>query len=113
MNNKKPSLLRSLGTALTVVLVVVIFAYGVQVTDVNFETTRSEERLTQLKRVIRALVKPDIIEYDTDETDVEISFYLPCPDDQQIKVSEPDTTQAYLSANVYCASPKEIVIIYI
>ena len=94
MEKKKPSLLRSLGTALGVVLVITVFAYGVQVTDVNFETTRSEERLTQLKRVIRALAKPDIIEYDTDEMDVEISFYLPCPDDQQIEIPEPDTTQA-------------------
>ena len=65
MNKKKPSLQRSLGTALIVLLVVVVFAYGVQVTDVNFETTRSEVRLTQLTRVIRALAQPDLIEYDT------------------------------------------------
>ncbi len=67
MDNKKPSLLRSLGIALGVVLVIVVFAYGVKVTDVNFETTRSVDRLTSLKRVIRALVKPDIIEYDYDD----------------------------------------------
>ncbi len=49
MNKKKPSLLRSLGIALGVVLVITVFAYGVNVTDVNFETTREEARLTQLK----------------------------------------------------------------
>ncbi len=111
MDKKKPSLLRSLGTALSVVLVIVVFAYGVKVTDVNFETTRSEDRLTQLKRVIRALVKPDIIEYETVDTDVDIPFYLPCPEDQEIEIPEPDTSQEYLTASVYCASPKEIVII--
>ncbi|MCJ7717037.1 MAG: hypothetical protein MUO54_11040, partial [Anaerolineales bacterium] len=111
MENKKPSLLRSLGTALGVFLILVVFAYGVQVTDVNFETTRSPERLTQLKRVIRALVQPDIIEYETEDTDVEIPFFLPCPEDQEIEIPEPDTSQPYLTANVYCASPKENVII--
>jgi phosphonate ABC transporter permease subunit PhnE len=111
MNKKKPSLLRSLGTALGVVLVVVVFAYGVQVTDVNFETTRSEDRLTQLTRVIRALAKPDIVEYDTEVTDVEIPFYLPCPEDGEIEIPEPDTSRPYLTASEYCASPKENVII--
>ena len=111
MNKKKPSLLRSLGTALSVLLVVVVFAYGVQVTKVNFETTRSEDRLTQLKRVIRALVRPDIIEYDTEDIDIDIPFYLPCPEDQDIEIPEPEPNQPYLIASVYCASPKETVII--
>ena len=111
IKKKKPSLLRSAGTALAVVLGIIAFAYGVQVTDVNFETTRSEDRLTQLKRVIRALVKPDIIEYDLIETDVEIPFYLPCPVGQAVLPPEVDTTQPYLTANVYCASPQDQVII--
>jgi len=111
MNNKKPSLLRSLKTTLGVLLVVIVFAYGVQVTDVNFETTRSEVRLTQLTRVIRALARPDLIEYETEDTEVEIPFYLPCPEDQVIEPPEPDTTQPYLVASVYCSSPGETVII--
>ena len=111
MEKKKPSLLRSLGTALGVLLVIVVFAYGVKVTDVNFETTRSEDRLTQLKRVIRALAQPEIIEYELAETDIEIPFYLPCPENQEIEIPESDTSGPYLTASVYCASPKEIVII--
>jgi len=109
MDKNKPSLLRSLGIALGVVLVIVIFAYGVKVTDVNFETTRSEDRLTQLQRVIRALVKPDIIEYDYDETVVEFPFYLPCPDSGSVAEPEVDTSQAYMVASEYCASPGDIV----
>ncbi|MEJ2413574.1 MAG: ABC transporter permease subunit [Anaerolineales bacterium] len=107
----KPSLSRSLITALAVVVVFLAFAYGVQVTDVNFETTRSVDRLTSLKRVIRALVKPDLIEYDLTETFIEIPFYLPCPEDQEIEVPEPDTSGPYLTASEYCASPDETVII--
>lgn len=111
MKKTKPSLLRSLGTALGIVIVIIVFAYGVKVTNVNFETTRSVKRLTSLKRVIRALARPDIIEYDTEDEDIEMLFYLPCPDDQQIEIPEPDTSGSYLTANVYCASPDEKVII--
>lgn len=111
MDKKKPSILRSLGTALAVFLGIVVFAYGVNVTDVNFETTRSEDRLTQLRRVIRALAKPDIIEYETSDTDIEIPFYLPCPAGQTVEEPEQDTSQAHLIASEYCASPKDIVFI--
>ena len=109
MNKKKPSLLRSLGIALGTALVIVVFAYGIKVTDVNFETTRSVDRLTQLKRVIRALAQPDIIEYDYDETVVEIPFYLPCPEGAEISAPEVDKSQPYMLASAYCASPQEIV----
>ena len=112
MDNKKPSLFRSLGTALAVVVGIVVFAYGVQVTDVNFETTQSENRLTQLRRVIRALVRADIIEYETVDTDTEIPFYLPCPDGED--VADPiveDPTQPYLTASSYCGSVYDLILI--
>ncbi len=111
MNKKKPSLSRSLKTALMVIGVIIAFAYGVKVTDVNFETTRSPVRLTQLKRVIRALVKPDVVEYETEETTIQIPFYLPCPEDQEIEVPEPDTSGPYLTASQYCGPAKGTVII--
>ena len=109
MNKNKPSLLRSLGTALAVVLGIVIFAYGVNVTNVNFETTQSENRITQLKRVIRALVRPDIVEYETVDTDTEIPFYLPCPENVELEAPVPDTTEPYLTADTYCGSPEDII----
>ena len=109
MNKKKPSLLRSLGTTLGVLLVVVVFAYGVQVTNVNFETTRSEIRLTQLTRVLRALARPDLIEYDQVKTNYGIPFYLPCPEDQEIIIPEPNLEEAYLIASTYCGSAGDII----
>ena len=109
MDEKKPSLLQSLGTGLAVIVVIIVFAYGFQVTDVNFETTRDETRLTQLTRVLRALVRPDIIEYETQEIDVEIPFYLPCPEGQDVELPAVDTSGPYLIPSVPCASPKEIV----
>jgi phosphonate ABC transporter permease subunit PhnE len=109
MNTNKPSLLKSLGTGLAVIIIIIVFAYGVQVTDVNFETTRSEDRLTQLRRVLRALAKPDIVEYETEETDVEVPFYLPCPEGQEVQLPDPDLDGPYLAPEVPCADAKEII----
>ncbi len=109
MEKKKPSLLRSLGVGLAVVVAFLVYAYGFQVTDVNFETTRSEDRLMQLRRVLRALAHPDLVEYETEETDIEIPFYLPCPEDQDVSLPEPDTNGPYLTLNVPCAAAKEII----
>ena len=109
MNKKKPSLQRSLGTTLVVFLILVVFAYGVQVTNVNFETTRDEIRLTQLTRVLRALARPDIIEYDQEETNYEIPFYLPCPEDQEILIPDPSPEEAHLVSSTYCGSAGDFI----
>lgn len=109
MQKKKPSILRSLGLGMLVILIITVYAYGFKVTDVNFETTRSEDRLTQLKRVLRALVKPDILEYEYQETEIDIPFYLPCPEDQELDIPEPDKDGPYLEASRYCASPEETI----
>lgn len=111
MDKKKPSLLRSLGIGLAAVVVIIVFAYGVQVTDVNFETTRSEDRLTQLQRVLRLLARPDIIEYETIDTEVEVPFYLPCPESGDISLPQTDTEEAFLVPSVPCGSAKEIITI--
>jgi hypothetical protein len=77
--NDKPSIRRSLITGFAVVLAIVVLAYGFQVTKVNFQETRSEQRLTQLTRIIRALAHPEIFEYEQVETPVEAALYLDHP----------------------------------
>ena len=109
MKNKKPSFLRSLAIGLTAVVVIIIFAYGVQVTDVNFETTRSEDRLTQLRRVLRLLARPDIIEYETIDTEVEVPFYLPCPEGQDVSLPEPDRDGPYLVPSQPCGTAESTI----
>jgi phosphonate ABC transporter permease subunit PhnE len=111
MEQNKPSILKSLGKALIAILVIVVFAYGVKVTDVNFETTQSENRLRQLTRVIRALVQPDIVEYETEDTEYNIPFYLPCPEGETVEAPEQDLEKPHLIASSYCAAPKEIITI--
>ena len=99
---------RSVILGLGIILAIVIYAYGFAVTDVNFETTRSEDRITQLTRILRALAHPDLIEYDQEEVNVEAPVYLPCPEGG-VPAYEPDTSGPYLVLTPACAGPREII----
>ena len=102
------SLTRSILIGLAVALVIIVYAYGFQVTKVNFEETRSENRLTQLSRIIRALAHPNILEYDKEELFVEAPVYLPCPTGD-VDYPEPDTSGPYLILDPYCNDAKELI----
>lgn len=106
---KKSSILKSLRTGLFIAISIIVFAYAFQVTNVNFETTRSEVRITQLTRVLRALAKPELVRYDTTEEEISTPFYLPCPDDGEIDEIKKNITEAYIQTSVICASPKETI----
>jgi phosphonate ABC transporter permease subunit PhnE len=106
----KRTLLRSIGLGLAVIVTIVVYAYGFQVTKVNFKETRSENRLNRLAYILRELAHPDIIEYEQDELNLEVPFYLPCPE-TEIQLPEPDKNEPYITTNVACGSSKEPVII--
>lgn len=105
---KYKSLLKSIGLGIAIVLVLVIYAYGFSVTDVNFETTREEERLNQLTRILRALAHPNIFVYEQEELEVSSPFYLPCPA-EGVPDFEPDTSEPHLVITPPCAGPREII----
>lgn len=106
---KKSSIQKSLRTGLFVALGVIIFAYAFQVTGVNFETTRSEVRITQLTRVLRALAKPELVQYETEELDLSTPFYLPCPETGIIEEVDTTSDGPYIVTSEICASPDEII----
>jgi phosphonate ABC transporter permease subunit PhnE len=107
---QKPSLLKSIGIGLAVVLGVVVYAYGFTVTRVDFEETRSEKRRTTLTRILRALAHPDLVTYEYEETDLDLPFYMPCPEGE-FEPYTPDTSGPYLTANVACANPGDTVFV--
>lgn len=92
---------RSVLVGAAVLIALVIYAYGFQVTRVNLEEVRSERRQQQLVRVIRALARPDIIEYERVETRVETPFWEPCA--AELETPELDKSGAYLVATPSCA----------
>jgi hypothetical protein len=77
--NKKTSPWKSIQLGLAVLLVLFIYAYGFEITKVNLEEIRSEQRQESLVRVTRALARPDILEYDQEEILINNPVYVPCP----------------------------------
>jgi ABC-type phosphate/phosphonate transport system permease subunit len=108
--NKKSSPWKSIQVGLVSLLVMVIFAYGFQITKVNLEELRSEKRQESLIRVTRALAKPDIIAYDQEEEVVNFPIHVPCPADGNIAdAPKQNTTEPYLTISPICASPGEVI----
>jgi len=104
----RKSLKRSIGLGCAVLLGLIVYAYGFNVTKVNFEATRSEIRLTQLTRILRALAHPNILEYEKDELHVAVPFYLPCPG-EDVPETPLDTSGPYVVLNPPCGEAKEII----
>jgi phosphonate ABC transporter permease subunit PhnE len=108
---KKSPFVRSLLIFTAIIVAILVYAVAFTVTDVDFATTRSEERLTQLTRILRALAHPDILEYDQEEVDVDVPFYLPCPEAGVPEINV-DQSGPYLVVDPPCAGPKDFVTIY-
>ena len=93
---KKASLWKSIQLGLAVLLVLIVFAYGFQVTDVDLEDLRSERRQESVVRVMRALAKPRIFEYDQESEIINAPVYVTCPASGVPVFEQPDTSGPYL-----------------
>jgi phosphonate ABC transporter permease subunit PhnE len=110
MKNQKASPWRSLRTGLLVLLVLIVFAYGFEITDIDLEQLRSVQRQQSLQRVTRALARPDIFEFEQEEQIAMAPVYVPCPADGSIpEVPAPDTSGPYLTVTPACAEPEQTV----
>jgi phosphonate ABC transporter permease subunit PhnE len=108
--NKKSSPWKSIQVGLVSLLVMVIFAYGFQITKVNLQELSSEKRQESLIRVTRALAKPDIFAYDQVEQVVNFPIYVPCPADGNVLIApEQNASEPYLTISPACASPGEVI----
>lgn len=105
---QKASIWRSLGIGVIVVAAIIIYAYGFQVTKVNLEETKSERRQTQLLRIIRALAKPDLFEYEKKEVMIELPIQVPCKDGISTDTAV-DKTKSYLVVTPACVQPGQEV----
>jgi phosphonate ABC transporter permease subunit PhnE len=107
---RKASLWKSFKVGLASLLVMVIFAYGFQITKVNLEELSSAQRQESLFRVIRALAKPAFFEYKQSEQIVNAPFYIPCPAEVNIpaQVDRPSSDPS-LSITPACANPGDTV----
>jgi len=109
-NNKKPSAWKSISIGAIALLTLVVYAYGFQITKVNLEELRSDTRQASLQRVIRALAKPEIFEYDQTEQIINFPIYVPCHEDGTLPSSpEHGATDPYLVITPSCASPGDTI----
>jgi phosphonate ABC transporter permease subunit PhnE len=107
---KGASPLKSLTVGLVSLLVLIVLAYGFSVTKINFAETRSERRVASLTRILRALAHPKIFDYEFQEVDVQVPFYLGCPDGGA-ELPEVDRTGAYILTSVACAEPGDSIVV--
>lgn len=104
----KKSRRRTWVTVLFVVFGFLTYAYGIDVTDVNLDEIESEQRQTNLFRIVRALAHPDILSRDTEEVTISAEIYVPCG---ATEAAAPDTSGAYLLIDPSCADPEAEVIV--
>lgn len=103
-------MLRRLGLTLAILVAIVIYAYGFEVTQVNLEELGSPTRQQSLARILRALAKPDFLEYEQEEFVIERPIYVPCPEGNPPEITAPDTSAPYLNLPACAAPESEIVV---
>lgn len=107
--NKKASPWKSIQFGLAILAGLFIYAYGFEITKVDLEDLRSERRQVSLTRVMRALARPEIFEYDQKEEIINSPIYVTCPAGGAPTVPVPDKSSAYLVITPTCAEPGETV----
>ena len=108
-NPKKASPWKSIRLGLAVLLGLLIFAYGFQITEVDLEDLRSERRQESLVRVMRALARPEIFEYEQEVEVINAPVYVPCPATGAEPASEAGAEGPSIVVTPGCASPGETV----
>ena len=108
-NRKKASPWKSLQLGLAVLIGLLVFAYGFQVTQVDLEELRSERRQESLIRVMRALARPEIFEYEQEVEVINAPVHVPCPAGGVEPSSESGPTGPYIVVTPGCAEPGETV----
>jgi phosphonate ABC transporter permease subunit PhnE len=105
---KQSSLKRTLIIIGAVIFGVIIYAYGFQVTDVNFSETREETRQTQLFRILRALAQPDLFDFEQEEIRYQQDFYIPC-NEQAVTPPSVADGQPVITLSTHCGDEGAMV----
>ncbi len=106
----KPSIWKSLRVGLFAFLGMIVFAYSFEVTQVDLENFRSERREESRVRVLRALARPNLFQYDQIVEAVNAPVYVNCPESFNAPAMPGlGSSEPYLVLTPGCANPGEIV----
>ena len=108
-NKKKASPWKSVQFGLAILFGLMVYAYGFQVTKVGLEDLRSEDRQERMVRVVRALARPNVFEYEQETEIINAPVYVTCPSGGNPVFEEPGTSGPYLVLTPTCADPGGIV----
>ncbi len=99
--NKKPDpAWGSFRTFLIVIGIIIIYAYGFQVTKIDLEKPKEERRQTQLTNIIRGLAQPRLLEYEEERVEINAPVLMPC--DEQVPIPPVDKSGRYLELDPNC-----------
>lgn len=99
----------SLGTLLAVVVLIVVYAYGFQVTQVDLEKPKEERRQTQLTNIIRGLAQPRLVEYEEERLEIDAPVMMPC--NNQVSLPAVDKSGRYIEVTPNCVELGSEVIV--
>jgi phosphonate ABC transporter permease subunit PhnE len=110
MNKTPRSLARTIAYIALILIGILVYAYGWQVTDINLEKPRDPQRQEQVNRALHGLLNPDLIERDTESQLTQAYFLVPCTDTPpaQPEVAE---GQPYITLSAYCGGPRAEIVI--
>ncbi len=105
--NNRPPARRFVRTFLLTVGLIIIFAYGFQVTKINLEEPKQANRQSQLVNVLRALARPDLLAYETERLQIDAPLFIPCPATaaNQPPATPPAPGRPSISLPAPCAKP--------
>ena len=106
-----PKINRSLLLGLLIVVGIIIYAYGFTVTQVNLAELDSPDRQQSLTRILRALARPDFIEFEKVEVTVETPIFVPCPADGVEPSPAPVAGEPSMVVSPSCADPKQEIVV--
>ena len=100
---------RAWWVGLAVVAGLMVFAYGFAETEVNLDQIRSEPRREGLVRILRSLARPELIEYDLEDTITDFPVLIPCQ--ESASPATPPEDVRFLTMDPPCAEPRAEVTI--
>ena len=84
------------------ILGLVIYAYGVWVTEVDLEEIQDETRRVQLVRILRDLASPELLDRDVSETFTDFPISIPCAEE----TPPPTEGERQITLDPPCADPR-------
>ena len=81
MDNESNGRRRKILTILIGVAIFLLFAYAVDVTQINLEEPLEPKRQENLVGLIRDLARPNLLTYENETQSIDVSLLMPCPEE--------------------------------